>query len=67
MPGAVWLGATLVLGRPAPVDEPYPHLCSLRFVSPRNGERMWIGRKDCAACLHEAHQRRQLQIGRAHV
>ena len=59
MTGRVWVGASYVLHRPVPVDEPYPHLCALQFRSPRNGARVWIGRKDCAACLQEAHDRRR--------
>lgn len=59
MTGRVWVGASYVLRRPVPVDEPYPHLCGLSFNSPRNGQRIWIGRMHCAACLQDAHDRRQ--------
>jgi hypothetical protein len=59
MTGRVWHGASYVLGRPVYVDEPYPHLCALQFRSPRNGQRMWISRRDCAACLQEAQSARQ--------
>lgn len=55
----VWLGASYVLGRPVPVTEPFPHLCSLAFVGRKTGKRIWIGRRDCAACLTEAHDQRQ--------
>lgn len=55
----VWLGASYVLGRPVPVAEPYPHLCSLSFIGRKTGKRIWIGRRDCAACVQEAHKDRQ--------
>lgn len=55
----VWLGASYILRRPVPVGEPYPHVCSLAFVSLRTGKRVWLGRRDCAACVQQEHEERQ--------
>lgn len=44
----VWLGASHILRRPAPVDEPYPHIC--RFPLP---SRIRLGPRDCAACAEQ--------------
>lgn len=55
----VWLGASLVLGRPVPVREPYPHVCRLSFIGWATGKRIWLGRRDCAACVQEEHDERQ--------
>jgi hypothetical protein len=58
-PTGVWIGASYVLGRPVPVNEPYPHICGAsvtgritgRSVTLRHGVR--DGYADCAACAHQ--------------
>lgn len=53
-PVGVWLGASYVLGRPAPVSEPYPHICGMRRPS---GAR--IQERDCAAQHNKQDQQDQ--------
>lgn len=46
----LWLGASAVLGRPAPVDEPYPHICGTTLASPGTRATVRLRARDCAAC-----------------
>lgn len=39
IPRGVWLGASVRLGYPVPISEPYPHVCAAG-----------VWRRDCAAC-----------------
>ena len=51
LPAGVWIGASYALGRPAPVDKPYPHICGITVpgrITPGLTVRLW--RKECAAC-----------------
>ncbi|MEU8264932.1 hypothetical protein AB0C02_30500 [Micromonospora sp. NPDC048999] len=48
-----WLVATVVLGRPAPAADPYPHVCGITVAATRSGQPYRYQRRDCAAC----HQR----------
>lgn len=43
-PYGVWLLATTARGGPAPLDEPYPHVCGHTVVTRQ------LRRRDCAAC-----------------
>lgn len=52
----VWIKASLALGRPVPVDEPYPHICRRTATSPRTGLPVRIGFRDCAACAQRAYE-----------
>jgi len=52
-----WIGASYALGRPAPVDEPYPHVCGHTVygrVTP--GIRVPLRRRDCAACVEKQNE-----------
>jgi hypothetical protein len=44
-----WVAATLLLGKPAPISQPYPHVCGSLLPS---GGTVW--RRDCGACQREA-------------
>lgn len=55
----VWLGASYALGRPVPVTEPYPHICSITVVGRASGQRLKLWRRDCAACIQQEHDERQ--------
>lgn len=44
-PVGVWLAASALLGRPCPVDGPYPHICAIRLP----GSRERLQRRECAA------------------
>ncbi|WP_158566511.1 hypothetical protein [Micromonospora craterilacus] len=50
MSGGVWLVATARLGRPAPADEPYPHICGITVDATRRRDRFRLTRRDCPAC-----------------
>ena len=50
----VWLAASAALGRPVPVDEPYPHIHGCRFVGLMTGRLVRLGWRDCAACHIES-------------
>ena len=50
-PRGVWLGASHALGRPVPVDEPYPHICGIDIVGRMTGARYRLWRRDCGACV----------------
>lgn len=51
MPGTgVWIGASYALGRPVPVDGPYPHICTRTVTGRMTGQRLRIWRRDCPAC-----------------
>lgn len=56
----VWVGASYVLGRPAPLSEPYPHICGVTVTTRRTRERFRLRRIDCAACYYDARHRREL-------
>lgn len=58
MPTDVWLGASYALGRPAPVTEPYPHICHLTVVGRMTGRQVELWSRDCAACLQQQHTER---------
>ena len=58
-PAGVWLGASYVLGRPVPVAEPYPHICQMPVVGSMTGVQFTTWRRDCAACQHETHAKKQ--------
>lgn len=58
VPTGVWLGATYALGRTVPVGEPYPHICSITVTGLMTGGRYQLWRRDCAACLAEAYDKR---------
>jgi len=45
-----WLGASYVLGRPVPVDGPYPHICLVEVPGTMTGRLVKISRRECAAC-----------------
>ncbi|WP_420123880.1 hypothetical protein [Nakamurella sp.] len=45
-----WIGASILLGRPVPVDGPYPHVCGSVLVGLMTGRPVRIGHRDCAAC-----------------
>ena len=49
-PVAVWLVASWALGRPVPVDEPYPHICRRVVAGRKTGQMVALTRKDCVAC-----------------
>lgn len=49
-----WYAATVLLGRPVPITEPYPHICG--SVLPKGGT---VWRRDCGACQWEAQQKRE--------
>lgn len=58
MTAGIWLGASYALGRPAPVDEPYPHICQIRVAGRMTADLTFkIPPGDCAAC----RQKRQLE------
>ncbi|WP_158566522.1 hypothetical protein [Micromonospora craterilacus] len=46
----VWLVATTLLGRPAPAEQPYPHICALVMEATRLRDRYKLTRRDCPAC-----------------
>lgn len=46
----VWIGASYALGRPAPVAEPYPHICGIEVTGRMTGGRVRLWHRDCAAC-----------------
>lgn len=56
-PGPVWLLASRLLGRPVPVDEPYPHVCGEQVgtefdrVTP-----ILMMPNGCAGCAERGHQ-----------
>jgi hypothetical protein len=52
----IWLGASYALGKPAPVAEPYPHICGAAVVGRMTGRQVRLWRRDCAACLTEARE-----------
>lgn len=54
---SAWLGASYVLGRPAPVAEAYPHICGQAVTGRMTGVKYKLLRRDCAACAAE-HPRR---------
>lgn len=58
----IWLGASFALGRPAPVTEPYPHICGCTIVGRMTGRTVRLWRKECAACVQEANEQ-QLPSG----
>ncbi|TDC33121.1 hypothetical protein [Micromonospora sp. KC213] len=45
-----WIGASILLGRPVPVDGPYPHVCRLETTGRMTGVYVRMDRRDCAAC-----------------
>jgi hypothetical protein len=45
-----WLGASYVLGRPVPVDEPYPHICRFEVPGTVTRRLVKVERGDCASC-----------------
>lgn len=50
-PMGVWLLATLVLGRPAPAAERYPHVCGATTTGRLPPHRpVRLRARDCAAC-----------------
>ncbi|MFG3709193.1 hypothetical protein ACGF7U_31305 [Micromonospora sp. NPDC047670] len=46
----LWIVAGAVLGRPVPVDGPYPHLCGVTYTETRSRKPYRYQRRDCAAC-----------------
>lgn len=47
----VWLGASRALGRPCPVDEPYPHICGTRIGTEHDRVTpIVMFSNGCAAC-----------------
>jgi len=52
-PARRWLLASALLGKPVPVDEPYPHICGVELAS----IRYRFTRRDCGACADHAAQR----------
>jgi hypothetical protein len=58
MSQASWIGASYVLGRPVPVEEPYPHICHTTVRGTVTGRPVTLGRKECAACQEERQPRR---------
>lgn len=52
-PRGIWLGASVVRGRPCPVGEPYPHIHG--EVLPVTGRLM--PRSGCAACPAQPQRR----------
>ncbi|RKN38472.1 hypothetical protein [Micromonospora endolithica] len=44
-----WIGASVLLGRPVPVDAPYPHVCRMETTGRMTGH-VRMERRDCAAC-----------------
>jgi hypothetical protein len=54
----VWLAVSHVLGRPVPVDGPYPHLCNRPVTGTVTGREFVTRRDDCAACQTARHRRR---------
>lgn len=55
----VWVGASYTLGRPAPVDGPYPHICTRTVTGRMTGRLVVLGATACAACAQERHHRRR--------
>jgi hypothetical protein len=49
-PTGVWLGASTALRRAVPVDQPYPHICQARPISPLTGRPVRLDDRNCAAC-----------------
>lgn len=49
-PTGIWLGASHILGRPVPVDRPYPHVCLHPFHSKRTGKVVALPQVACGAC-----------------
>lgn len=45
----MWVGASLLLHRPVPVDGPYPHVCGSSCAGV-SGAAVRVGRRGCAAC-----------------
>ncbi|WP_176738214.1 hypothetical protein [Micromonospora inyonensis] len=44
-------GASILLGRPVPVDERYPHICGITLTGRATGrKRVRLQPRDCAAC-----------------
>lgn len=39
-----WIAASLALGRPVPIGEPYPHICRKR------ARGIYLSQRDCGAC-----------------
>lgn len=56
MTPGTWIKASLALGRPVPVDEPYPHVCGHTATSPRTGLPVRLRWRDCAACADRAYE-----------
>ena len=48
----LWLVASVVLGRPVPVADRYPHICGVTVTATRTGTPYRYRGRDCAAC-HE--------------
>lgn len=53
-----WIGASYVLGRDVPVNEPYPHICGSVVQGRMTGRTVRLTRQECAACRSEQHARR---------
>lgn len=51
-PRGIWLGASVVRGRPCPVGEPYPHI-HYRTITGCTGREVLLLPKECAACHAE--------------
>lgn len=58
-PRGVWLGASYALGRPVPVDGPYPHVCHVKVIGTVTGVRFRTQQRDCAACAQMAFEAKQ--------
>ncbi|SBT64245.1 hypothetical protein GA0070622_1215 [Micromonospora sediminicola] len=46
----LWLVAGVVLGRPVPVTDRYPHLCGTTATATITGQPYRYRARDCAAC-----------------
>ncbi|WP_306345207.1 bifunctional DNA primase/polymerase [Rhizomonospora bruguierae] len=54
-----WIGASHVLGRPVPVDGPYPHICATTVDGRMTGRRFRLYPRDCPACAAPPTPRRE--------
>lgn len=56
---AVWLLASRLLGRPVPVDEPYPHVEGCHIGTEHDGVTpITMYRNGCARCAQEGYRPR---------
>jgi hypothetical protein len=51
--GGVWVGASHVLGRPVPVDEPFPHVCGVDVTGTMTRRQFRLWARDCGACAEK--------------